>query len=277
MFESKVASLAPFDHAIAYVPSLDLYLDGTAEYTGTKELPAMDQQALGIQINQGNPKLVTLPLLDPKTNRRDRTVHANVNPDGSAALTLDFLVSGSQAPGWRRRYHAEATQRERAASDLGREFPGFELAQGDAGLKAALSDYEQPVTMKLSGKSPTYARREGERLSMPVTTRVRLTESYASLSQRLLDVAIPVFGTVRDTFEVTLPAGYKVAAKPNDVKKDGRFGRFSVAFKQTGNRVTVTSEISVAVTRVKPAEYQAWRAFCEAVDAAMTPRLVIEK
>ena len=34
------ASLAVFDHAIAYVPSLDLYLDGTAEHSGTRELPA---------------------------------------------------------------------------------------------------------------------------------------------------------------------------------------------------------------------------------------------
>ena len=29
--EPEPASLAPFDHAIAYVPSLDLYLDGTAQ------------------------------------------------------------------------------------------------------------------------------------------------------------------------------------------------------------------------------------------------------
>ena len=58
--ESSPASLAPFDHAIAYVPSLDLYLDGTAEYTGSMELPAMDRGALALQINQGAPKLVRL-------------------------------------------------------------------------------------------------------------------------------------------------------------------------------------------------------------------------
>src|SRR5690606_20858718 len=47
-FSSKLPSLAPFDHAIAYVPSLDLYLDGTAEHTGSSELPVMDQGALGL-------------------------------------------------------------------------------------------------------------------------------------------------------------------------------------------------------------------------------------
>ncbi len=51
-FASKVASLAPFDHAIVYVPSLDIYLDGTAEYTGSTELPDMDAGALGLQVTR---------------------------------------------------------------------------------------------------------------------------------------------------------------------------------------------------------------------------------
>src|SRR5690606_13765893 len=37
------ASLAVFDHAIAYVPGLDLYIDGTAVYSGMRELPEQDQ------------------------------------------------------------------------------------------------------------------------------------------------------------------------------------------------------------------------------------------
>src|SRR4029079_1904765 len=37
------ASLAIFDHAIVYVPKLDRYLDGTAEFSGLAELPAQDQ------------------------------------------------------------------------------------------------------------------------------------------------------------------------------------------------------------------------------------------
>ena len=60
LFEDSPASLAPFDHAIAYVPSLDLYLDGTAEYTGSTELPSMDRGAMALQINEGNAKLVRL-------------------------------------------------------------------------------------------------------------------------------------------------------------------------------------------------------------------------
>ena len=63
-FDSKVPSLAPFDHAIAYVPSLDLYLDGTAEYTGAYELPGMDagrHRAPRESGQRGNRALAAIP------------------------------------------------------------------------------------------------------------------------------------------------------------------------------------------------------------------------
>jgi hypothetical protein len=42
---SEVASLAAFNHAIVYVPKLDLYLDGTADFHGSRELPSADRVA----------------------------------------------------------------------------------------------------------------------------------------------------------------------------------------------------------------------------------------
>ena len=42
---AEPASLAAFNHAIVYVPSLDLYLDGTAEFHGATELPSADRRA----------------------------------------------------------------------------------------------------------------------------------------------------------------------------------------------------------------------------------------
>ena len=67
-FASKVASLEPFDHAIVYVPSLDLFLDGTAENAGLSELPIMDRGALGLLVNQGNSRLTRVPYPKPEEN-----------------------------------------------------------------------------------------------------------------------------------------------------------------------------------------------------------------
>jgi transglutaminase-like putative cysteine protease/Flp pilus assembly protein TadD len=99
---SKVASFAPFDHAIAYVPSQDLYLDGTAEYTGIDELPRMDLGALGLQVNEGKGKLVTVPTPPPDKNFIEREIHAKIQKSGESKLTVDYRTAGYTAAELRR-------------------------------------------------------------------------------------------------------------------------------------------------------------------------------
>ena len=112
-FRSTIPSLAAFDHAIVYVPSLDLYLDGTAEYTGSSELPDMDSGALALLVNKGDSKLVRVPERDPKKNVLTRTVSASVGANGDAKLEMDYETRGSESADWRRRAPAH---RQAAAS-----------------------------------------------------------------------------------------------------------------------------------------------------------------
>jgi tetratricopeptide (TPR) repeat protein len=274
-FQSKVASLAPFDHAIAYVPSLDLYLDGTAEYTGSSELPEMDQGALGIRVNRGQPEVVRLPEATPRQDYRGRRLELDLDANGNAKVRMQYEVRGTDAPGWRRRYSASSTRRERILSDLSREFPGLLLEPGERGIGAAVDDFEAPVRLTVAGNAPSVARREGPDLSLAVTTRARLLDEYAALSSRKLDVHIGAFGKVEDTVVVELPPGYQVRSAPADVAIDTRFGSFGIAVTKTEGRVEVKSHVAVKVSRVTPAEYAAWRSFCQAVETAMAARLVL--
>ncbi len=276
-FHSKVASFAPFDHAIVYVPSLNLYLDGTAEYTGSTELPKMDRGALALQINEGDAKLVHLPNADPTKNVIQRNATATLSANGDAKLELSYVTRGTSAAEWRFRYHADATRRERINNDLGREFPGFSIQAGKAGIVASdLEDLEKPVKISVQGTAQGFARKEGNQLSMAVTTKVRLTPTYASLSQRKLDVRILAYPTREDTFVVKLPAGAKVVSAPPAASGSTRFGSYSVKVEQESGQVTVKSHVEIKVNRVTPAEYAAWKTFCADVDRALTPRLVVK-
>jgi transglutaminase-like putative cysteine protease/Tfp pilus assembly protein PilF len=270
-FRSSVASLAPYDHAIAYVPSLGIYLDGTAQYSGSSELPEMDLSGLGIQINQGAAKVVRLPAPDPQKDVTLRKITAAVRPDGSASLNLGYEISGTSAAEWRARYQADATQRQRITADLANEFPGLDLDQIKTGK---LDDLEVPVSLTLQGKAPEFARREGSQLSMAVTTNARLTPSFASLSKRKLDLRVPAT-TIDDTFTVKVPKGYRVRSAPPATTIEDRFGSVLVEVEQTPTEVRVRSRLAVKVSRVTPAEYPAWQAFAEKADRAFLPRLVI--
>ena len=274
-FRSSVASLSPFDHAIAYVPSLDLYLDGTAEFTGYTELPSMDRGALGVLVNKGESKLVQLPKVTETPDLQQRHATFRLNKDGSARAEVNFLTQGVSASVWRRRYQAKATQRERVIEDLSGEFPGLRINSGHDGLKVHASDLNKPVTISVKALLPQFARKVSRGLSMVVTLRQNLTHRFASLSTRKLDVRLPVVGTEESTAEVVLPRGMRVLSKPKDLDVQSQFGSYKVAVSRNGPRVVVHSSLTLAKTRITPTEYKKWRSFAQAADAAMNPRLVV--
>jgi len=273
---SKIPSFAPFDHAIAYVPSLGLYLDGTAEFTGIEELPRADIGALVMRVNDGKPELVTIPVPEPDKNFVEREVRARVQRSGESKISLDYRATGFSAATWRRQYHAESARRERLSNDLGGELPGFEILPGAQGVQTSnLDDAREPVRLHIEGTAPSFARRENGRLSMAVTNPFRLTGAYATLSQRKQDVWTLAFTELRDTFVVDLPAGMRVVSAPESAKGTSPFGWYSIDVDRQGDRMTVKSRIGLGVPRVSPEDYPAFKRFCEEVDRAMSPRLVV--
>jgi tetratricopeptide (TPR) repeat protein len=274
---TKISSFAPFDHAIAYVPSLNLYLDGTAEHTGIYELPKMDVGAVVLQVNEGKAKLTRIPDADPEKNFVRRELAVELDAKGSAKLDIDYATGGYNAASWRDQYSAEATRRERMTRDLGGDFPGVSINEGAQGLVTSdLTNNEEPVKIHVRAQAPGFARNEGDGLSMPVTGGYRLTPNFASLSQRRQPVDLISFATIDDTYRVKLPPGAKVISTPEERTGTSQFGSYSVKVEQARGEVVVRSKLQVKVPRIEPADYQAWKRFCEEADSAFSPRLLVK-
>jgi cellulose synthase operon protein C len=276
-FRSKIASFAPFDHAIAYVPSLDLYLDGTAEHTGIYELPKMDVGAVVLHVNEGKAELTRIPGADPEKNFVKRELAVDLDAKGAAKLEIDYATGGYNSASWRDQYGAESTRRERMTRDLGGDFPGVSINEGAQGLITSdLTNNEEPVKIKVRAAAPGFARNEGDTLSMPVTSGFRLTTNYASLSQRRQPVELIAFTTIDDTYRIKLPGGAKVVSAPESREGTSPFGSFSIKVEQGKGEVVVRSKLQVKASRIEPRDYQAWKRFCEDADSAFSPRLVVK-
>ena len=262
-FETEPASLAPFDHAIAYVPSLDWYLDGTAEFTGSSELPSMDRGALAIQINEGKPKLVHLP--EPKASESvaSKRVEATVSPDGSAQIEWKVEVTGSGAASWRQRYHAKATQRQRVQEDLANELPGLEVQAVAAG---DLDDIERKVEIRAKAKAPSFARKDGETRTISVGAKEHMVRTYAPLSSRRRDIRIFALSTQENETVVKLPQGARILGAPHAAEGNSPYGSFRVETETNGTTVRVKTTVAITKSRIPASEYAAFRAFCEQVD-----------
>jgi cellulose synthase operon protein C len=273
-FETEPASLAPFDHAIAYVPSLDLYLDGTAEFTGSNELPGMDRGSLAIQINEGKPKVVHLP--DPPANESlsSRKVEAIVAADGSAQIDWKGEVTGVSASGWRQRYHAATQRKARVQEDLATEFTGLTVATVDAG---DLENIEQKVQLRARGKVPQLGRRDGDTMSIPAGPGEHMVREFAPLSQRHLDIKLPAQTTTENEWTIKYPASMRVTAMPIPAEGTSPFGTFKVEVEQAPSVVRAKTTITMTKTRIAANEYAAFKAWCEKVDRALGQRVIVAK
>ena len=108
--DPQPASLAVFDHAIVYVPKLDRYLDGTAEFAGLAELPTEDQGVMVLRVG-------------PHGRRADRDAGAPVGRQpGRAALAgrrrsraATRTSTSRSRSGARRRPTGASTTRRRAS------------------------------------------------------------------------------------------------------------------------------------------------------------------
>jgi len=172
---------------------------------------------------------------------------------------------------------AKPSREVQSSADLGGDFPGVSINEGAQGLVTSdLSNNEEAVKIKVRALAPGFARNEGDSLSMPVTSGFRLTPNFASLSQRRQPVELIAFTTIDDTYRIKLPPGAKVVSAPVPVEQTSPFGSYSVKVEQTRGEVIVKSKLSVKVPRIEPADYQAWKRFCEEADSAFSPRLLVK-
>ncbi|MGH7271332.1 MAG: DUF3858 domain-containing protein, partial [Polyangiaceae bacterium] len=270
--EPSPASLAPFDHMIAYVPSLDLYLDGTAEYSGSRELPAMDRGAMALQINEGDAKLVTLPEPPAAESVSAHRMDATVAPDGSAQIDWQAQISGVEASAWRARFHAVATRKERIERMMAALLPGSEVSAVEAG---DLDDVEQDVSLRVRVRVPQLARAEGDAFTLPIGPREHMVRAYATLATRTMPVRMLAQWTESDDWTVHLPAGEKVRSLPAATSGSSPFGSYAVKTANLGGAIRVRTTVTLVKTRISPSEYPAFRAWCEEVDRALGQRATV--
>lgn len=274
---SDPPSYAFFDHAIAYVPKLDLFLDGTAEYTGMNELPAMDRGAYGLIVKPGGEaKLLRLPEPDADKTLRRRRIELTVPERGPSGIDAQIETTGAIAAEWRQSFHAQGTQRTRVAAELGAQFGGLSLAEGTRGLEVNdLEDIEQPVKIRFRGKSSAMSRASGSDLAFSVSPVGSLVARFAPLSSRKLDVKLPFASGYEDEWVIKAPPGHTIKQSPANKNLQSPFGRLEMQTEVGNGKATIKIKLRIDKTRISPAEYAAFRSFCEEVDRALGERVVV--
>ncbi|GEJ59502.1 DUF3857 and transglutaminase domain-containing protein [Anaeromyxobacter diazotrophicus] len=264
----RPASLAVFNHAILYVPRHDLWLDGTASYSGSRDLPGEDRGATVLVVNPGAPaRFTTLPEGQPGDNRSESRYDVALAADGSAAVTGEARVAGVQAPGYRRAYAAEGDRRAHLEQAMSRTFPGLAVKEVSV---SDLGRLEDDVQLRFALSLPRLADRQGDGLRLPpFGAGQRFTESLAPLSARRQDLVLGAPWEARLAYRYALPAGWRAVELPPPAALDGDFAAFEVSYREEGGALLAETRVRLKASRVPAASYGAFRDFLSQVDRAL--------
>jgi tetratricopeptide (TPR) repeat protein/transglutaminase-like putative cysteine protease len=268
------ASLSVFNHAILYVPEFDLWLDGTASYSGSRDLPGEDRGATVLVVNpDGPPRFGTLPEARPDDNRLDADVKLALSADGGADVTGLWRAAGMEAPEYRRAYGTEDSRRALLEQTLGRLFPGARVDGVDV---SDLTRIEDDVEVRFSAAIPRAAQPDGDGLRFtPFGSSTGYAESYASLSARKHPLELSGPRDTRFRYRYALPPGWRVVEMPEPAHLDGPLGSFEVRYQEEAGAVVAVGRVVVASRRVDVKDYPAFRDLMVQIDRAFARRVRI--
>ncbi|MFN2549685.1 MAG: DUF3857 domain-containing protein [Myxococcales bacterium] len=270
--EDVPASLAVFNHAILYVPKYKLFLDGTAEFHGSGELPGDDRGAEVLVVEPNGPsKFFRTPEASPADNTDETRISARLAPDGSATVQFKASARGSWTAEMRRIFEPANERRARAEEHLGRAaFPNVKVTSVDV---SDPHEIEKPFVAQIVASATGFAFPSGSGLRFsPFGERQSFVESYAQPSKRALPERLPAPQTTAIESQVELPQGW-TATLPEGARESGPQGSYVVTYAREGGVVTARLELTLNGGVLAPQEYGAFRAFLGRLDEALHRRV----
>jgi transglutaminase-like putative cysteine protease/Tfp pilus assembly protein PilF len=267
----RATSISVFNHAIVYVPAFDMWLDGTAEYAGSRELPLEDQGAMALTVSAGgDAELRRVPVTKPSDNYTRRTVVARVQPDGSMQFSGSAYIRGEDAPGLRREYEVAERQRESVRNTLSEIFPSVHVE--DVTVQA--EDLEHDVMVNFRGALDTFRGKRALSLSASWMPR-SYVQKLAPLATRTQDLLLPAPWTTEEELHFVLPTGASAGFVPRDKTLQTQFGSATLKYERRGRELVVRTSVQFRKLRIRPDEYPAFRDFCGQVERAFREEIKV--
>jgi transglutaminase-like putative cysteine protease/Tfp pilus assembly protein PilF len=270
--EPEPPSMWMFNHAIAWVPVLDLFLDGTATDAGLDELPDFDRGAFALVVGEDRPRVIPPGAAGANENRSSYVVELSAT--GDARVTGAERFKGARASEARALLAREA-RAQVIEGQLAAAFAGARVVELEP-TSLALADAE--VGYDLVVEVPAFAR-GGEEMSAPITLYPHeLEAAYARGSTRTHELVLGPPGRTVNVMRFVAPEGWEVQDLPpsGGGEVEGAL-RFQQDVERTADGWTVTETLEVLGGRVPADRYGELRAFARASDERQRARVTLRR
>lgn len=233
----KVPTLGVINHAINYIPKLDLYLDSTAEPVAAGYLPI-------VLLNK--PTVLTTPATLGRTpltqaGKVENLTTFHINADGSARFEHDSIVEGwgAEFNRWGVRAMPQADRdllMQRVLAAYGQSGEGKMLPLKD------LDSLSPRFEMKFTGTTNNLVNLPGP-IGMPTLSSFAggiAQNVFGFVAEKDRSQAFTCIGGVtEEQARFDFPAGVNILAVPNPVKLDTPYFAYSADYQRDGNSVLI--------------------------------------
>ncbi len=233
-----------------------LIFDPTDEETPVGLIRGELQGAYGNLADGADSQVIQMPVLPPDSGGLSRTGSFVLAADGTLSGDVTDVFSGVDAAG-ERSLLKENTQKDvregievGMSSDLpGATFKGLEFEQTEK--------LDQPIRLEMQLSAASYAHSAGPLLLLRprvMGSDARAVPDVMESKARHFPIEIGHPGCWRDSFDITLPAGYAVDGTPDPVNVDVGFARYHSTVTAKGNTLHYEREYVVKDVEIPPSK-----------------------
>jgi hypothetical protein len=230
-----------------------LIFDPTDTYTPIGLIRPELQGSYGVLVAGKESQIIQLPKLSPEASILERSATFDLDADGTLKGKVTETRSGDTATHYRYLYNGEGEKKQREYMDhrLQLDLSSFTL---DSAAAKNTRDMDKSVIVDFAFTAPRYAKPTGDLLLV----RPRVLGRYSELisdKPRKYPIDLGQTGTWRDSFDVTIPAGYVVDDMPDPVNVDVGFASYKSEVKASGSVLHYTREYVVKDLDLAPEKY----------------------
>jgi hypothetical protein len=252
-----------------------LIFDPTNQYVPLGLLPTYLQGSYGTLVNGTDSQVIELPVVPPDADVTERTAKFELDADGTLQGSVTEKRVGASSG--RERYYfavnADKERRKYVEARLREDFSAFHLTTESV---ENVQNLEEKFVLTYQISAPDYAKSAGNLLLV----RPRVLGSDAKELNdrpRKYPIDLAAVGTWRDSFDVTVPAGFSIDEVPEPVQVDVGFATYRSEVKTDQNVLRYSRELVVKELALNPDQYDALKKLESAITADENRSAVLKR
>jgi len=247
-----------FNHAIvrADIDGKPYWFDSTAEMCPFGQIPGGDRGVDALVVRDGVAAFETIPTGMPQDNRETTVTTVDLHPDGSADCRTTIHLDGDSGLGARVQFRGLQDAQVK---------PGFQNMVSHLSPNATLSDYtlsptgdrDKPVVFDLKYHAPLWAVKTGHLL---ILNGKDMTSAPYDRAGRTFPIYESRTAQAEDDQVITLPPGYTLEDKPDEIHEKTAVGDFDETVTLDGSTLTIKLTVSSHPGHIAPSDYAAAKA-----------------